>query len=106
MSHRIQEEDKIGSFVNLTSKDATNLKNVLKKIIAEVTGGETGKEDNDDDLVVNVGYLSLYSDMRKWLTMFSLDISITTYKYYAIGVEIDQIKSLLQYKIQKLLIQL
>lgn len=45
---RIYHEEGIGPVVVLSSKDATNLKNTLKKLIKDATQESQGLDDEDD----------------------------------------------------------
>ncbi|KAI5786389.1 origin recognition complex subunit 3 N-terminus-domain-containing protein [Peziza echinospora] len=48
LATRIQYDEKIGPVVELSSKDASNLKGVLKKLIRDATQEDQGLDDEDD----------------------------------------------------------
>lgn len=52
LASRIRDEDRTGPVVVLTSKDATNLKSTLKKLIKDATQQEEGMDDEDDEVTV------------------------------------------------------
>lgn len=52
LASRIRDEDRTGPVIVLTSKDATNLKSTLKKLIKDATQQDEGLDDEDDDVVV------------------------------------------------------
>lgn len=53
LATRIQVDERIGPVVVLSSKDATNLKSVLKKLIKDATQEDEGLDDEDE--IVPVG---------------------------------------------------
>lgn len=52
LASRIRDEDRTGPVIVLTSKDATNLKSTLKKLIKDATQQDEGLDDEDDEVVV------------------------------------------------------
>ncbi|KAF3909134.1 hypothetical protein ABW21_db0207254 [Orbilia brochopaga] len=52
---RIQNVDKHGRVAILTSKDSTNLKNVLKKVIKAITEIQSGLDDEDEVIAAKPG---------------------------------------------------
>lgn len=52
LANRIRDEDRTGPVVVLTSKDATNLKSTLKKLIKDATQQDEGLDDEDDEVIV------------------------------------------------------
>lgn len=51
LATRIQINERIGPAVVLSSKDATNLKGVLKKLIKDATQEDQGLDDEEDTVV-------------------------------------------------------
>jgi len=51
LATRIQIDERIGAVVVLSSKDATNLKGVLKKLIKDATQEDQGLDDEEDTVV-------------------------------------------------------
>lgn len=52
LASRIRDEDRTGPVIVLTSKDATNLKSTLKKLIKDATQQDEGLDDEDDEVVI------------------------------------------------------
>lgn len=51
LASRIRDQDRIGPVVVLTSKDATNLKTALKKLIRDSTQQDEGVDDEDETII-------------------------------------------------------
>ena len=93
---RIQSVDKRGRVAILTSKDSSNLKNVLKKIIRCITEIHDGFDDEDDIVQAKPGrnvclfplhfkYILLELEKRLTIRRSHLDI-IMTLRSFMIGV--------------------
>ncbi|KAF8544307.1 origin recognition complex subunit 3 N-terminus-domain-containing protein [Trichophaea hybrida] len=63
---RIRDLDRVGPVVVLTSKDALNLKGVLKKLIKDATEQEEGMSNEDEELILG----------RKGAKLLSYDLQI------------------------------
>jgi len=55
LAQRIRNQDRTGPVVALTSKDATNLKTTLRKLIRDATQQDEGVDDEEEDIVRKVG---------------------------------------------------
>ncbi|CAZ84501.1 unnamed protein product [Tuber melanosporum] len=51
LAQRIRSQDRTGPVVVLTSKDATNLKTILRKLIRDATQQDEGVDDEEEDIV-------------------------------------------------------
>ncbi|KAG0636478.1 origin recognition complex subunit 3 N-terminus-domain-containing protein [Tuber brumale] len=51
LAQRIRSQDRTGPVVVLTSKDATNLKTTLRKLIRDATQQDEGVDDEEEDIV-------------------------------------------------------
>ncbi|PWW78804.1 hypothetical protein C7212DRAFT_273164 [Tuber magnatum] len=51
LAQRIRNQDRTGPVVVLTSKDATNLKTALRKLIRDATQQDEGVDDEEEDIV-------------------------------------------------------
>lgn len=64
LASRIRDEEKIGPVVILTSKDATNLKSILKKLIRDATQQDEGIDDEEEEIVGRKGSKLLNYDLQ------------------------------------------
>lgn len=64
LASHIRDEEKIGPVVILTSKDATNLKSILKKLIRDATQQDEGIDDEEEEIVGRKGSKLLNYDLQ------------------------------------------
>lgn len=64
LASRIRDEEKIGPVATLTSKDATNLRSILKKLIRDTTQQDEGIDDEEEEIVGRKGSKLLNYDLQ------------------------------------------